>query len=111
MRDDVLQKCPRLIKQVDEFGGGGGSAQVSDYQEHEDAGQQHASDHDELILGGSSFYESHHCVGQTQHVGHIQHLLMGPLCRDKTATLVSTVMIAFALHDHTVIICSNSSDR
>lgn len=38
------------------------SAQVSDYQEHEDAGQQHASNHDELILGGSPFYKSHHCV-------------------------------------------------
>ena len=40
------------------------SAQVSDYQEHEDTGQQHASNHDELILGGSPFYESHHRVGQ-----------------------------------------------
>lgn len=40
------------------------SAQVSDYQEHEDAGQQHASNHDELILGGSPFYQSHHCVRQ-----------------------------------------------
>lgn len=40
------------------------SAQVSDDQEHEDAGQQHASNHDELILGSSPFYESHHRVGQ-----------------------------------------------
>lgn len=40
------------------------SAQVSDHQEHEDAGQQHASDHDELILGGSSFDQSHHCIRQ-----------------------------------------------
>lgn len=39
-----------------------GSAQVSDNQEHEDAGQQHTPDHDELILSGSSLYESHHCV-------------------------------------------------
>lgn len=40
------------------------SAQVSDHQEHEDTGQQHASDHDELILGGSSFDQSHHCIRQ-----------------------------------------------
>lgn len=73
MRDDVLQRCPRLID-------GRRSAQVSDYQEHEDAGQQHSSDHDELVLGGSPLYQSHHCIGQPQHVGHIQHLLMCPLC-------------------------------
>lgn len=60
-----------------------GSAQISDYQEHEDAGQQHASDHDELILSGSSFYESHHCVGEAEHVGHIQHLLVCPLHKAK----------------------------
>ena len=62
------------------------SAQVSDDQEHEDAGQQHASDHDELILGGSPFYQSHHRVGQPQHVGHIQHLLMGALCGAQAVT-------------------------
>lgn len=32
------------------------SAQVSDYQEDEDTGHQHASNHDELILGRSPFY-------------------------------------------------------
>lgn len=60
------------------------SAQVSDDQEHEDAGQQHASDHDELILGRSPFYQPHHCVRQPQHVGHVQHLLVGPLCGAET---------------------------
>lgn len=60
------------------------SAQVSDDQEHEDAGQQHASNHDELILGRSPFYQSHHCVRQPQHVSHVQHLLMGPLCGAET---------------------------
>lgn len=71
------------------------SAQVSDYQEHEDAGQQHASDHDELILGGSPFYKSHHCVGQPQHVGHIQHLLMGPLqCRSLISQAVEDAAAA-----------------
>lgn len=56
-----------------------GSAQISDHQEHEDAGQQHASDHDELILCGPPLYEPHHSVREPQHVGHIQHLLMGSL--------------------------------
>lgn len=41
-----------------------GSAQISDYQEHEDTGEQHASDHDELILSGSPFYQPHHRVGE-----------------------------------------------
>lgn len=55
------------------------SAQVSDDQEHEDAGEQHSPDHDELVLGGSPLDQPHHCVGQPQHVGHIQHLLVRPL--------------------------------
>lgn len=59
------------------------SAQVSDDQEHKDAGQQHPSDHDELILGGSSFYKPHHRIRETQHVGNIQHLLMCPLWSKK----------------------------
>lgn len=56
-------------------------AEVPDNQEHEDAGEQHASDHDELVLGGSPLNQPHHCVGQPQHVGHIQHLLVRPLQR------------------------------
>lgn len=79
MREDVLQKRPHLINNlssVDDW-----SAQVSDHQEHENTGQQHPTDHDEFVLGRSPFYQSHHCVGQPQHVGHVQHLLMGPLCR------------------------------
>lgn len=55
------------------------SAQVPDDQEHEDAGQQHAADHDELVLRGSPLDQPHHRVGQAQHVGHVQHLLMGAL--------------------------------
>lgn len=55
------------------------STQVSDHQEHEDAGEQHSPDHDELVLGGSPLDQSHHRVGQPQHVGHIQHLLVRPL--------------------------------
>lgn len=59
------------------------STQVSDHQEHEDAGEQHSSDHDELVLGGSPLDQSHHRVGQPQHVGHIQHLLVRPLQRSR----------------------------
>lgn len=55
------------------------SAQVADHQEHEDAGEQHASDHDELVLGSSSLDQPHHRVGQAQHVGNVQHLLVRPL--------------------------------
>lgn len=40
------------------------SAQVSDDQEHEGASQQHPSNHDELVLSGSPFYESHDRVRQ-----------------------------------------------
>lgn len=65
------------------------SAQVPDHQEHEDAGEQHASDHDELVLGGSPLDQPHHCVGQPQHVGHVQHLLVRPLQRSRdTVALV-----------------------
>lgn len=60
-----------------------GSGQVSDDEEHEDAGQEHSSDHDELVLGGSSLDQSHHCVRQAQHVGHVQHLLVGSLWRHR----------------------------
>lgn len=38
------------------------SGKVSDYQEHEDTGEQHASNHDEFILSGSPLYYSHDCV-------------------------------------------------
>ena len=56
------------------------SAEVSDDQEDDDTGEQHASDHDELILRGPPLDQPHHRVGQPQHVGHVQHLLMGALC-------------------------------
>lgn len=59
------------------------SAQVPDHQEHEDTGEQHASDHDELVLGGSPLDQPHHRVGQPQHVGHVQHLLVCPLQRSR----------------------------
>lgn len=83
-------------------GGRAGSAEVSDHQEHEDAGQQHAADHDELILRGPSLDESHHRVGQAQHVGHVQHLLVGPLQTAHTATQGVTT-----LHRGAVIICGS----
>lgn len=60
------------------------SAQVLDHQEHDHTGEQHPSNHDELILGGPLLDQPHHRVGQTQHVGHIQHLLVGPLDLRKT---------------------------
>lgn len=60
------------------------SAQVLDHQEHDHTGEQHPSNHDELILGGPLLDQPHHRVGQTQHVGHIQHLLMAPLDLGKT---------------------------
>lgn len=70
-----------------------GSAQISDDQEHEDAGEQHAPDHDELILSGSPLYQSHHCVGQPEHVGYVQHLLVCALHKarkEPVTTLIHT---------------------
>lgn len=71
--------CPQLTRNQDHQWMCSGSAQISDHQEHEDTGEQHASDHDELILSGSSFDQSHHRVGEPEHVGHVQHLLVCPL--------------------------------
>lgn len=84
--DDPQMKC--LTAQFEMTGWL--SAQVSDDQEHKDAGQQHPSDHDELILGGSSFDEPHHRVRQAQHVGNIQHLLMCPLWSQTTVKPVTS---------------------
>lgn len=78
MWDDALMKCTGQFKTSRRL-----SAQVSDDQEHEDAGQQHPSNHDELILGGSSLDEPHHRVREAQHVCNIQHLLMCPLWSQK----------------------------
>lgn len=52
VRDDV-QRIMSMTVQLSRVDGRR-SAKVSDHQEHEDAGEQHASDHDELILGGPS---------------------------------------------------------
>lgn len=71
------------------------SAQVTDHQEHEDAGEQHASDHDELVLGSSSLDQPHHRVGQAQHVGHVQHLLVRSLeCRSLISQTVEDAAAA-----------------
>lgn len=77
-----------------------GSAQISDDQEHEDAGEQHAPDHDELILSGSPLYQSHHCVGQPEHVGHVQHLLVCALREaQREPTLIHTHLSGNTLAD------------
>lgn len=68
-----------------------GSAQISDDQEHEDAGEQHAPDHDELILSGSPLYQPHHCVGQPQHVGYVQHLLVCALHKAQREPMTTLV--------------------
>jgi len=60
-------------------GSAGGSAEVSDDQEDDEAGDHHAPDHDELVLGGPPLDQPHHRVGEPQHVGHVQHLLVGAL--------------------------------
>lgn len=72
-----------------------GSAQISDDQEHEDAGEQHAPDHDELILSGSPLYQSHHCVGQPEHVGYVQHLLVCALHKARNRTNDNTYSHSF----------------
>lgn len=73
----LLLSVPQLVNP------GVASAQISDDQEHDEAGQQHPANHDELVLRGSSLDEPHDGVGEAQHVGHIQHLLVSSLRRSQ----------------------------
>lgn len=49
------------------------------HKEHDDTGEEHAPDHEVLVLEGPLLNQPHHRVGQAQHVGDVQDLLLGPL--------------------------------
>lgn len=56
-----------------------GSGQVLHHKEHDHTGEQHPTDHEVLVLESSLLDEPHHCVGQAEHIGNVEELLLGPL--------------------------------
>lgn len=48
-----------------------GSRQVVHRKEHDHTGEQHAADHEVLVLESPLLDEPHHRVGQAQHVGNV----------------------------------------
>lgn len=56
-----------------------GSCQVLHHEEHDHTGEQHPTDHEVLVLESPLLNEPHHCVGQAQHVGNVEDLLLSPL--------------------------------
>lgn len=56
-----------------------GSGQVLHHKEHDHTGEQHPTDHEVLVLESSLLDEPHHCVGQAEHIGDVEDLLLGPL--------------------------------
>lgn len=55
------------------------SCEVLHDKEHDEAGQGHAPQHEELVLEGALLDQPHHRVGQPQHVGNVQDLLVSAL--------------------------------
>lgn len=58
-----------------------GSRQVLHHEEHDHTGDDHPPDHEVLVLESPLLNEPHHRVGQAQHVGNVQDLLLSPLGR------------------------------
>lgn len=56
-----------------------GSRQVLHHEEHDHTGDDHPPDHEVLVLESPLLNEPHHRVGQAQHVGNVQDLLLSPL--------------------------------
>lgn len=59
--------------------GPAGSGQVLHREEHDHTGEQHPTDHEVLVLESPLLNEPHHRVGQAQHVGDVEDLLLRPL--------------------------------
>lgn len=55
------------------------SCQVLHNEEHDEAGDGHPPQHEELVLEGTFLNQPHHRVGQAQHVGNVQDLLVSAL--------------------------------
>lgn len=61
--------------------GTAGSCQVLHHEKHNCTGEQHPTDHEDLVLEGPLLNQPHHGVGQAKHVGNVEDLFLSPLER------------------------------